>query len=362
MANISEVASSLLRWCVVATLLCGCISTFFVAGTTAASVPNDKDSGTNIAGHLSDFKDAAQSAYTAALAEAADVYSKAMSAVALNTANEPEPVQKKAFASVSSAYFDAISAAQQAVQKAKTNIIAESTPTPTTGYFDWVDVQSLAQKNLDDSIKWASAQYEQAKLLIGATEPTPTAPSEKAESLLEQAKLNYYAGLGIAHDRYSEFITSARAAASSWTGATPTAQPSANLAEQAKENWDRLIAQVSTKVYGAPTPTPAWYAHYYSQATNAPVAVQSLVSELLVDKEPAYRNSVLEKLAAAYSEATSTAGSVYTEATQAVDDVIEGAAEALGSAGKVVLEKINDLGDRLGETIGESKDWIKDEL
>ncbi len=332
-----------------------------VVGGAAASVPDAKESGYKISDQLSSLTDAAQSAYTAALAEAADRYSKAMSAVSVQISGEPEPLQSAAFASVSSAYFGAIAVAHQAVQRARENIIPEATPTPTPGYFDWASqAQQLAQKHLEDSVKWASDQYEQAKAVIGPADATPTTPSANAHGPLELAKLNYYAGLGVAHDRYNEFLASVSAVASSWAGATPT--PTANLAEKAGENWDWLVAQVSDKVYGAPTPTPAWYANYYSQATQVPSAVHSIVSELLVGKEPTYRESVLAQLAAAYSQATSTVGSVYSEATQAVDDVIEGAVEALGNAGKIAIEQISEMRDKAADTIGEGKAWIKDEL
>jgi hypothetical protein len=361
MARTSGSVTRLLYWCSMVTILFGCISTFTIGGF-AASVPDGKEEANyKLADRLYSFTDAAQTAYTAALAEAAIRYSKAMSAVSAQISGEPEPVQGAAFASVSSAYFSAIAAAQQAVQGARTNIVPEATPTPTADSLDWTTVLSLAQKNLDDSVSWAHAQYEQAKVAIGAAEATPTTPSKQAQNMLEQAKFNYYAGLGVAHDRYNEFLALASAAASSWKAtATPTATP--NLAEKAEQNWDRLVAQVSNKVYGAPTPTPAWYANYYSQATQAPAAVQSIVSELLVGKEPTYRESVLAQLAAAYSQATATVSSVYTEATQAVDDVFEGAAQALGNAGKIALEQISEMKDKAKDTIGERKEWIKDEL
>jgi hypothetical protein len=366
MAATSRKASRLVLWCSILAIFLGCTFTLASgAGGAAASGPDAKKTGNQISDQISSFAEAAQSAYTAALAKAADQYSKAMSAVSVQVSGEPEPVQSAAFASVSNAYFGAIAGAQQVFQKAKANVVREATPAPTGGYLDWTKVQSLAQRNLDDSVKWARDQYEQAKVAIGVMDAIPPTPSKNTQGLLEQAKLNYYAGLGLAHDRYNEFLASASAAARSWTAATPTPTP-ANLAEKASENWDWLVAQVSDKVYGAPSPTPAWYAHYYSQATQAPAAVQSLVSELLVGKEPSYRESVLAQLAAAYSQATATVGSAYTEATQAVDEIFDSTAEALGNAGKAVFEHIGEMKEKIVDTIGEGKKPVekpvKDEL
>lgn len=275
---------------------------------------------------------AAQSAYTAALAKAADQYSNAMSAVSAQISGEPKPAHEELFSSVSSAYFGAVAAANSHLTQAATaasqsiygtptaNWIPDGVPIPTVPSLDWERVQSIAQHNWQDSVNWAGQQYESAreaigdqyesaKVAVGAAEPTPSTylegAEQKAQRLLDQAKHNYYAGLGLAHGRYSDFLSSASSAVNSLTAKpTPTdikgsASSAASVANQSiasaasvageaagnagsaatdaagsvlnsvhgaasdagdkvAESWDYVISQVSSQVYGAPTPTP-WY-------------------------------------------------------------------------------------------------------
>ncbi|KAL7627224.1 hypothetical protein AAE478_004000 [Parahypoxylon ruwenzoriense] len=239
---------------------------------------------------------AAQSAYTAAIAGAADHYSRAMSAVSAQIHGERKPIHEEMFSSVSGAYLGAVASANSRLSSATmmasecictTSTTKQIPSIPTTPSVDWERVQSIAQQNLDDSIKWASKQYEAAKVAISAVKPTPTTYLEgaenKAEKLLDQAKHNYYAGVGLAHARYSEFLSAASTALGSLT-ATPTptnVQESASSIVSAAnqsaesiassiddlvsdaggyigENWVALVSRVSSRVYGAPTPTP-WY-------------------------------------------------------------------------------------------------------
>ncbi|KAI1442374.1 hypothetical protein F5Y02DRAFT_262254 [Annulohypoxylon stygium] len=342
---------------------------------------------------------AAQSAYTAAIAGAADHYSRAMSVVSAQIHGQPKPVHEEMFSSVSNAYFGAVASANSRLNAAMTAASQSvyGTPTakwipsaPTIPSVDWERVQSIAQQNLDDSVKWASEQYEAAKVAVGAAEPTPSTYLESAEKkaakILDQAKHNYYAGLGLAHARYSEFLSAASIAANP----TPTnIQESASSAVSAAgdvvgENWDALVSRVSLQVYAAPTPTP-WYENlnavaadlasaagdyaasasdvaasqvssatelagdYASSANDAAASqysvVSSLVSELIIGKEPPFTESVYSRLAGAYSTgiasassvasaASATAASVASEASDTVSSIVDAAAEKVRGTGK----------------------------
>ncbi|KAK8041654.1 hypothetical protein PG993_006177 [Apiospora rasikravindrae] len=363
----------------------------------------------------SSMTDAAQAAYTSAIAQAADKYSSAMSVVSVQVSGTPKPAHEEMFSSVSQGYFDALATANSRLQSAATAASQGIYGTPTTKWMsnmptmpnmpsvDWERVQSIAQQNLQDSVNWAGEQFENAKVAIGAAEPTPSTPSERAAKMLDQAKHNYYAGLGVAHARYDEFLSAASTAVSSMT-ATPTptdiqgtassvasvaGESASSVASAASEaaasaasaagdsassagdsvaaNWDYLVSQVSSQVYGAPTPTP-WYENLYSaagdyasqagdyaasatgaaadyaanagdlaadslssansvageyagSATEAAASqysvVSSLVSELIVGKEPTVTESVFSRLAGAYGAASATASSAMSEASEA---------------------------------------------
>lgn len=378
---------------------------------------------------------AAQSAYTAALAGAADQYSRAMSVVSAQISGEPKPAHEEMLSSVSSGYFSAIAAANSRLNEAMTvasdNVYG--TPTakrlpdiPTMPSIDWERVQSIAQQKFEDSMSWASEQYDSAKVAIGAAEPTPSTYLEgaekRAEKLLDQAKHNYFAGVGLAHARYSEFLSAASTAVSSLT-ATPTptniqesASSAVSVASEAAESmassvgdmagdakdaidqsWDILVSRVSSQIYGAPTPTP-WYENLYaaagdyaaqagdsalsaseavadqvaaasslveeyaasanSAASSQYVAVSFLVSELVVGKEPSYTESVYSRLAHAYTTGLSSASSIGSVASATAASAVSKVTDAASSGLEAAGENIASATDMVKDTV----EHIKDEL
>lgn len=366
---------------------------------------------------------AANSAYTAAIARAADQYSRAMSAVSVQVSGEPKPAHEEMFSSVSNGYFSAMAAANSQLDEAMTAVSKGLYGTPTTKWspemptvpsVDWEHVQSIAHQRLQDSVNWASEQYESAKVAIGAAEPTPStyleATEKRAEKLLDQAKHNYFAGVGIAHARYSEFLSAASTAVSSLT-ATPTptniqesassvvsvageaaeavASSAGNLAREAKssidQNWNFLVSRVSSEIYGAPTPTP-WYENLYtaasdyaaqaddmavsatevivdqiaiasslaeeyaasaqSAASSQYVVVSSLVSELIHGKEPSFTESVYIRLAQAYTTGLSSASSIGSVVSATAVSAASAVSDAAGSGIEAVGEGVASVTDK----------------
>ncbi|KAI1458269.1 hypothetical protein F4805DRAFT_144277 [Annulohypoxylon moriforme] len=378
-------------------------------GAAAQSVPSrqpilDEDIDSSASSALSvaqsdipsSITSAAQAAYTAAIAGAADHYSRAMSVVSAQIHGQPKPVHEEMLSSVSNAYFGAVASANSRLNAAITAASQSVYGTPTTKWIpaaptvpsvDWERVQSIAQQNLDDSVKWASEQYVAAKVAIGAAEPTPSTylegAEQKAAKLLDQAKHNYYAGLGLAHARYSEFLSAASIAATP----TPTnIKESASSAVSAAgdvfgENWDALVSRVSLQVYAAPTPTP-WYENlnavagdfasvagdYASSATDAAASqvssatelagdyassasdaaasqysiVSSLVSELIIGKEPPFTESVYSRLAGVYSTGIASASSIASVASATAASVASEASDTVSSAVDAAAKKVKD--------------------
>lgn len=452
-------------------------------GAAAQSVPSrqpilDDDSfeaaGSVISAIQSDIpatiSSAASSAYSAALAGAAQRYSEALSLASAQVGATPKPAHEKLLSSVTAAYSNAVAAASSqldaALGAAQHGLFATTTTSafpsiPT--FVDWTHVESIAASRLNEGRSWAEAQYESAKIAIGAATPTPTdisgtassvssvageslsavtaAAGANAEKLLQNAQYNYYAGLGIAQARYSEFLAAASSALSSMT-ATPTptdlagtlssaasvasesaasvasvAQENASAAASvvgenasaaasvisenvssvaaagydniaagyenaasaaeaagafAQENWNAVLDQVSVQIYGAATPTP-WYeslynaaGDYISSATEAVggsadgvtsaagsyataaseeaskqyVMVSSIVSELLVGKEPTFSESVYSRLAAAYSGAADSASSFASAASETVASIATEATEEVKQATEYVKDEL----------------------
>ncbi|KAJ4413958.1 hypothetical protein N0V82_008210 [Gnomoniopsis sp. IMI 355080] len=132
----------------------------------------------------------------------------------------------------------------------------------------------------------------------------------------------------------------------------------------ASESWNAIVEQISAQVYGQPEPT-AWYENFYNamgdyaasateavvgsaetvtsaagsyaseaseEASKQYIAVSSIISELLVGKEPTLSESVYSRLAGAYAAAASTAGSFANAASSTVASVATEATEAVKEA------------------------------
>lgn len=175
---------------------------------------------------LADLTSAAEDAYAKAVSAASDQYATAASIISAQIYGTPKPVHNQLFSSVSAAYDNAVAAASSqfdaVVSAASAGIQRTTTEEPKpTSIVDWQKkVESIAAQRLNEGRVWAEIQYQSAIIALGLATPTPT-PTSNAEKLYSQAKMNYYAGLGLAQDRYSSFLSAASSAMSSLT-ATPT--------------------------------------------------------------------------------------------------------------------------------------------
>ncbi|KAK4163910.1 hypothetical protein QBC43DRAFT_55033 [Cladorrhinum sp. PSN259] len=432
-------------------------------GAAAQSVPSrspildDYDEDEEDQSALDDTVQEMKAVYSAAVSRASVQYSKALSAVSVKISGTPQPAHEKLLASITAAYSQAMASASarmdSAVKAASSQMRGTPTkkpravPLPTVPSVDWAVIESIAAERLAQGRAWAEEQYESAKIAIGLATPAPSTPAEHINKLLDNAKHNYYAGLGVAYARYSEFLDSASSAVSSMT-ATPTptdlagtassiasvasesgasaasaasqraasagsvvsegaaaaasaasekaksagsvvsdgaafaASAASSAASVAGENvssvaaagydqasaaadyvadgWDVIVTKLSIQVYGAPTPTP-WYDAAYSGLASATslagdaaasvtsaaavasdsasfqyAAISSIVSELLVGKEPTFSESVVSRLKQAYATGTSVVG----DAGEKVKSAGEKVASVVGEGAEAVKEKV----------------------
>ncbi|KID85379.1 hypothetical protein MGU_07435 [Metarhizium guizhouense ARSEF 977] len=366
---------------------------------------------------------AAQAAYSSAVALAADRYSSAFSVVSAQVEGTSRPVHEQLFSSVSAVYDGAVSAASKkfndAVAAASSGVYNTApTPTKSSNLPDWKKVESIAAQRLSEGKLWAEIQYQSILIALQLATPTPTSPSEK---YYEQAKYHYYAGLGMAQDRYSSFMA---AASSAWSSVTATATPTptdfvgsassmasvagksarsavgaaddavksaytaasqgvmsaaqdaedaihqvadaaaeqvVNVAGAVADTWDVVVSELSIEVYGQPTAI-GWYEGATKTAGSAVTAateavaaaaaqrydaINKMVSELVIGKEPTFSESVMSRLSAIYSTATSNVGSVASEASAAA-----------ASAG----DKVGSAASRATEAVKGSAQQVRDEL
>jgi hypothetical protein len=420
-------------------------------GAAAQSVPSrrpvlDEDTLDDVSAAMESMRKDLKSAYSAAMSRANDQYSQALSIVSAQIRGTPKPAHEQMLASVTSAYSKAMASASSRLDDAlkvasnqlygtttTKNILPTTLPVPQVPGVEWSQIESIASERLQQGRAWAEEQYESAKIAIRLATPTPSTPAEHVNKLLDNAKHNYYAGVGLAHARYSEFLAAASSALTSMT-ATPTPTDLAGSAssiasvagdsaasaasavsegassalsvasesvsaaaaagydaaaaagDKVAEGWDAVITKISIQVYGAPTPTP-WYSSVYSAASGyasaagesgASVtsaagayasagseeivkqysAVSSIMSEVLVGKEPSFSESVISRLSAAYATGLSSASSI----AQAAQATAASAASEASQAAKSVGGKVASVASDATEAVKDTASSIKDEL
>lgn len=286
---------------------------------------------------------------------------------------------------IEKAYSDSLGAASERLQAALqyTDSVKSYAAGPTQGYFE--SVSSIASSRLSEGLSAASAQftsqptggvtdgarrqyYEAVGLaharysdFLGAASNAVYGPQQgPVESLASvasaSAKSAAAAVSGSVQSAASVVSGSAQSAAAKAgenaeyvasqvsSGVVGTETPwTESVASQASQNWEALIAKASSQVYGQPTP---WHESVYSQAgaygaqATASVAeqyaaVQALVSELVVGKEPAFTESVMNRFSSAYymgiPAAMSSVSSYANENYEAASSIASENIDAAGS-------------------------------
>lgn len=242
-------------------------------------------------------------------------------------------------------YYEAIGLAHEHytafVSTASGAVFGSPTPTAAPG-------------SLEKMIAEAGSQYEQASSLASASLAAVVASASsiissaedgKAQSIIDDASSKYKAAISAASSSLSEVSLSVNSA----IYGTSTGSPVESLFSQASENWEALVSKASQQVYGAPTP---FAQQVVSRGAAQFEAVQDIVSELIMGKQPSFTESVLSKLHAAYATpypvaAVSTASSLINEAYSSATS----AAAAVVSNAPSVEEIMQNANDQLHAAI-----------
>ncbi|KAF1919480.1 hypothetical protein BDU57DRAFT_469568 [Ampelomyces quisqualis] len=322
---------------------------------------------------IRNFQDQVSSRYSDAIRQASEQLENAKSQVSLLASGTPKPAHETILSMVEKAYSDSLGAANDRLQYALayTDSVKSYAAGPTQGYLE--SVSSIAASRLSAGLSQASARFSQ-----------PTGGASR----------QYYEAVGLAHARYSEFVGAASSAvygaqqgtveslasvasasaASIAAGVSDSAQSAAtnahsvagsvvsrvssgvvgsetpwteSVASQASVNWEALIAKASDQVYGQPTP---WAESVYSQtgaygaqatlaAAQQYADVSALISELVLGREPAFTESIMNRFASAYytgvpaaiSSVQSYAGDGYEAASSYAGDAYSSASSVVGS-------------------------------
>jgi hypothetical protein len=325
-------------------------------GAAAQAVPSrqviiDDDTYDSMASGMSELpstvSEMAHSAYSAAVSQANAHYSQALSAVSVQIHGTPRPAHEQMLASVTSVYSNAMSSASSRLDAAikvaseqfaptptRNSIFPTSVPHPNMPSVEWAQIESIASDRLAQGRAWAEEQYESAKIRIGLATPTPSTAPEHVQKLLENARHNYYAGLGVAYARYSEFLDAASSAVSSMT-ATPTptdfAGTASSLASVASESAASVAAAAGENVSAAASAASASALSAASAASASAASVASVASASAASAASVVGEDVSSVAAAGYDAASAaydSATSAAASAASVVGDNVSSAAAA----------------------------------
>ncbi|CZT48628.1 related to Similarity to mucins, glucan 1,4-alpha-glucosidase and exo-alpha-sialidase [Rhynchosporium secalis] len=264
----------------------------------------------------------ATNAYNAAVSKANENYSSARSLVSAQISGEPKPMHQEMYSSVEAALSDSKAAASSRLQSA---LVAASTAIygfPTPAYQSILSsISSVAQAKLSDGLSRASSQYKEGKDYVAAIQTG--APAK--QKLLGQMQEQYYAGIGMAHARYSEFLESASSAV--MPAKTPLYQ---SLYSDARVKiaglpTDRFVAAVNTASV------------HYSEAVGAAsskfdqllASISSLGSE---NAEHVPTVTLVSAASAQYSAAMSQASESFASINSVISEKLELGSSSVSSA------------------------------
>ena len=239
--------------------------------------------------------------------------------VSAQISGTPKPTHEAMFSSVQASYSSALAAANSRLASASSaaSVAAYGTPagvmesissrasiaaygTPT-GIME--SISAIASKRLAEGLAQASSQYSDVKSAVGAT-PTP-----QSQKYLDDAKARYYAAVGLAHDRYSEFVSSASAAV------MPTPTPF----------HQSLFNQASGAVYGTTTGVAesAYSAAQSAYASAESIAKDNLNKALRLGKEQS-STGYAAAASSSYSSVLSAASASMLSASKVASEAVYG--------------------------------------
>jgi hypothetical protein len=294
----------------------------------------------------------ASSRYSDAVRLASEQFENAKSQVSILASGTPKPAHESILSMVEKAYSDSLEAASDRMQFALqyTESVKSYAAGPTQGYYE--SVSSIASSRLSAGLSQASAQFSQPtgasrqyyeavglaharySEFLGAASSAVYGPQQgTVESLASVASVSAAALAAAVSGSAESVAANAQSVAGSIasqvsSGVVGTETPwTESVASQASVNWDAIIAKASDQVYGMSTPfhTPCpvntcslytgkptpWAESVYSQAGSygaqaTEVAakqyadVSALISELVIGKEPAFTESIMNRFASAY--------------------------------------------------------------
>ncbi|KAJ6069352.1 hypothetical protein N7499_011239 [Penicillium canescens] len=263
----------------------------------------------------------ARSAYADSTVQAKILYEIAKSQVLSQMAQSSAPAHSQLLASIEAAYSGSVKYATEELESKLRAVRA--TPTPSSAG-PLAQISSIASSRLDQGLSLASEQLAQVRQTA-----SPTSDSGFQPFVLD-AQRRYYEAVGLAHDHYSAFVSTA-----------------------------------SDAVYGSPTPTPApgsfkglveeagsQYEQASSLASASLVAVVASASSVISSADDGKAQSIIDDASSRYNAALSAASSSLSLASASASSAIYGTTPGpLESLSSQASENWENLVSKVSEQI-----------
>ncbi|KAL8832046.1 MAG: hypothetical protein Q9170_005043 [Blastenia crenularia] len=258
---------------------------------------------------------AANAKYSGAMAAASSQLESAKSAM-----GKTSTAGYESFLSEASQRYSSLVNVADTQRAAATKAAGEAYYGPSQGVLE--SISAVASSRLADSLSAASAQFSNIKDSVGAT-PTPV-----HQQYLQDGQRKYYEAVGLAHERYSEFLS----AASGAVYGTPTPA------------YQGMYSAASESLFGTPAPgyqgaldkAKSQYSAAVAMASENLDAVVGSASSVVGKTSKSPAQSILDSASSSYSAALVAASASLSSASAAVSTGIYGSetgkVESIGSA------------------------------
>lgn len=261
---------------------------------------DEQDALHNLANKAGDVYSDASSAFAESTSQAKILYEIAKSQVLGQMAQSSAPAHARVLSSIESAYSGAV---KYATQEFEARIGAvKATPTSAGPL---AHISSVASSRLSEGLSFASEQL--------ALHTVPATTSVGFQPFVLDAQRRYYEAVGVAHDHYTAFVSTASEAVYGTPTPTPAPLDFRNLVEQAGSQYEQASSLASASL-----------AAVVASASSMISAVDDGRSQSIID-------DASSRYHAALSAASSSLSLASASASSAIYGTTPGAIEALSS-------------------------------
>lgn len=252
--------------------------------------------------------------------------------------------------SASSVIYDTQPPPLQSLMSEAKSVLSSPMPTPIPSMTRPVDyVSSMASSKLSEGLSLASAQFAQVQATVSP-----------GDQILLDARRRYYEAIGLAHDHYSAFLSSASQAV---YGSTPMPPPrnSRNIIEDASnqvvENWEGFVSKASEQVYGT---EPGYFEGARTAIEGAFSSAESAISNAVYSTETGHPSSAGSAMSSDLSHAQPEASTAIHEQQGAFESTTSKLSVGVESAQTRLAGLASSASDFASEAVWTAASHVED--